>query len=56
MSNHHANETDIQHNAANQVFHNSVGSVHQTNYLGLFQTNASQETDFLPTTKNRTMD
>ena len=46
MSNHHTNETDIQHNAANQVFHNSVGSVHQTNYLGLFQTNASQETDF----------
>ena len=46
MSNHHVNDTDIQYKAANQVFHNGAGSVHQTNYLGLFKTNANQENDF----------
>jgi hypothetical protein len=46
MSNHHVNDTDIQYKAANQVFHNGAGSVHETNYLGLFKTNANQENDF----------
>jgi len=41
MSNHRTSTTDNTHKIANQVFHNGYGSVHQNNYLGLFETNAA---------------